>query len=62
MKQSTLIGIPVFNEEELLEKTLDSLFIAIKDEDIDILAYDDGSTDFTPKILQEKQKEFGLKS
>ncbi|OLS19470.1 MAG: Undecaprenyl-phosphate mannosyltransferase [Candidatus Heimdallarchaeota archaeon LC_3] len=61
MKQRTLIGIPIFNEEDLLEKTLDSLYNAVKDDDIDILAYDDGSTDFTPKILREKQKEWGNK-
>ena len=61
MKHKTLIGIPIFNEEKLLEKTLDSLYNAIKENDIDILAFDDGSTDFTPEILRRKEKEWGNK-
>lgn len=59
MTQKTLLGIPIFNEESLLEKTLDSLYNCIKDLNIDILAYDDGSTDFTSEILFKEQKKWG---
>lgn len=61
MKHRALIGIPIFNEEELLEETLDSLYNVVKDQNIDILAYNDGSTDFTAKILEDKRKEWGNK-
>jgi glycosyltransferase involved in cell wall biosynthesis len=59
VKQKTLLGIPIFNEEKLLEKTLDSLYNVVKEHNIDILAYNDGSTDFTSKILREKQGLWG---
>ena len=59
MNNKTLIGIPIFNEAELLEVTLDSLYNIVKDKNIDILAFNDGSSDSTPEILLKKQKEFG---
>jgi glycosyltransferase involved in cell wall biosynthesis len=59
VKQKTLLGIPIFNEEKLLGKTLDSLYNIVKEHDIDILAYNDGSTDLTPEILKEKQELWG---
>ncbi|MFW9928241.1 MAG: glycosyltransferase family 2 protein [Candidatus Thorarchaeota archaeon] len=57
----TLIGLPIFNEEELLANTLDSLWEMIKDKDIDVLALNDGSTDQTEDILYKYQKKWGNK-
>ena len=54
-----LIGIPIYNEEELLAQTLNTLKGVCEENDlIDILAYNDGSTDGSIDILYQRKEEF----
>lgn len=50
------VVIPVYNEEESLPLLLDSLFKELKDLSAEVIAVDDGSTDGTFRLLEERVK------
>ena len=54
-----LIGMPIFNEENYLKQTLD-LLKPILDADpfLDLLLYNDGSTDASVQIIQQAKNEW----
>lgn len=56
------IVIPVFNEQDRLEKNLEEIFQYLKafKEESEVVIVDDGSWDLTPKILEEFNKKYGL--
>lgn len=56
MQQLPLISVvmPVYNSQDYLEKSLDSILNQTF-KDIEVICVDDGSTDSSMKILQEKQ-------
>ena len=45
--------IPVFNGEDYLREAINSVLDAAVDYQVEVIVVDDGSTDSTPKILQE---------
>ena len=49
------IILPVFNEEKYIQTTLDSIFNQ-DFKDFEVIVIDDGSTDDTLKIVEEKFK------
>ena len=51
------IILPVFNEEKYIQTTLDSIFNQ-DFKDFEVIVIDDGSTDDTLKIVEEKFKNF----
>lgn len=57
------IIIPVFNEENRIQKSLDTIFAFLKTfrEETEVIIVDDGSWDSTPRILKEYQKKYNLK-
>lgn len=57
------IIIPVFNEENRIRQNLETInsYAKSSKEPIEILVVDDGSTDQTPKILEEYKAKFGIK-
>ena len=65
MKKSHLhIVLPAYNEEESIGKLLDRIKYYLLDSDIDnyeVIVVDDGSTDRTPDILKEYEKQMPLK-
>ena len=55
-----LVGIPIFNEEQYLRQTLRTLEPVMETfPTIDVLLFDDGSTDTTPLIMQETKDKWG---
>ncbi|WP_145968923.1 glycosyltransferase [Streptomyces hyaluromycini] len=51
--------VPCFNEEKVLSKTLDSI-LASRGVELDrVICVDDGSTDSTPKVMDEAQQRHG---
>lgn len=50
------IIIPAYNVEAFLQQCLDSIF-SQKDADVEVLCIDDGSTDGTPRLLQDYAAE-----
>src|SRR5437016_1986613 len=58
--QTVHILMPVFNTEQYLGNTLESVFTQTY-EDICIIAYDDGSTDGSRKILETYKRNFNNK-
>ncbi len=54
------IVMPVFNRANLVNATLDSI-VAQSDDDWEILAVDDGSTDGTLEVLQQYQARLGAR-
>ena len=59
-KKKILIGIPAYNEEKFIKKTINDIFSfinKIKKYSFDILVVDDGSSDNTTKILSEFYKK-----
>ena len=48
------VVIPVYNEEEAIGAVLDELIEILEDKTYEIIAVDDGSTDNTAKVVQEK--------
>ena len=56
----SLVGIPIFNEDQYLNQTLNSLEpILDAIPTLDLLLYDDGSTDATPLIIQDAKDKWG---
>lgn len=50
--------IPVYNQEKIVLKTLNSLFNqSISQDDYEVIVVDDGSTDKTEKILWSVKKK-----
>lgn len=59
-KKKILIGIPAYNEEKFIKKTINEIFILINKTpkySFDILVVDDGSIDNTPNILKDFYKK-----
>ena len=54
-----LIGMPVYNEEELLKQSLSALYPIAKSLNAKILVFNDGSTDKTPEILEKLKNMWG---
>ncbi len=53
------ILLPAYNEEEVIEKSVDKIFSALKlKEDYEILVINDGSTDKTEEILKELKRKY----
>ncbi|MBB1079515.1 glycosyltransferase [Limosilactobacillus sp. STM2_1] len=52
------IMIPAHNEEVVIRKTLEYLLTQLNYHNYEVLVMDDGSTDHTPQILAELQKEY----
>lgn len=54
------IVVPVYNEEALLERSLERLFAAIRESGIsaEVIAIDDGSKDASPRILASLREKF----
>lgn len=51
---SVLVGLPIFNEEQYLPATLNALEeILLSYPRLDLLLFDDGSSDSTPSIIQQ---------
>lgn len=57
------IIIPVFNEENRISESLETIMAFLKNykEDSEIVVVDDGSWDGTPKILEDFRQKVGLK-
>lgn len=57
------IIIPVFNEENRIKNSLETIFAFLKTykQDTEVIIVDDGSWDSTPKILEEYRKKYNLK-
>lgn len=51
------VGIPVFNGERCLEQAIRSVQAQTWDGDMEILVYNDGSTDSTPAIVERLSRE-----
>jgi undecaprenyl-phosphate 4-deoxy-4-formamido-L-arabinose transferase len=49
------VVIPVYNEEEAIGAVLDELIAVLKDKTYEIIVVDDGSSDNTAKVVQEKR-------
>jgi len=62
MNSQPLVSIPIltYNGEKYLREQLDSIFNQTY-KNIEVLAFDDGSTDNTRIILKEYQEKYGLK-
>ncbi len=60
-KNSLAIIIPMFNEERVAAKCIDTLQKEIRriKHKISLVAVNDGSTDATQSVLKEKQKQYG---
>ncbi|MHA2365789.1 MAG: glycosyltransferase family 2 protein [Candidatus Hodarchaeales archaeon] len=59
MTNKILVGMPIFNEELYLSRTLKDLEPILNDyPSIDLLLFDDGSTDTTPDIIQDIKVEW----
>ena len=59
-KLNILLGIPIYNEESFLKSTLEGLeqYLHLYPT-MNILLFDDGSTDSTPEIISEVQAKWG---
>ena len=53
--------LPIYNEAESLPQLLSEISIAMKGENYEIVAINDGSTDESALILKEKSKKYPLK-
>ena len=54
MKMLSVV-IPAYNEEKAIGNVLDELIEELEEQTYEIIVVDDGSTDGTAKIVQEKQ-------
>jgi hyaluronan synthase len=59
---SVSIIMPALNEQELIKKSIDSIFASQYPQDkVEVICIDDGSTDFTLDKMNEAKKKYGKK-